>query len=102
MEAFFLEIGLFSLKFFVVIGVLILFILLTLSLLASRRNLSKESLEIEKINDRLDEFKKALENETLSKEALKVKRKLDKKEEKIKEKAEKKRLKAFIRNNHKP
>lgn len=89
---FFFNYGLFATKFITVI-LIILFAVIAFSLLLASRQREREAIEIEKINDRFDNLKEALETELLTKDEQKALKKEKKKEEKTKEKAIKKRLK---------
>lgn len=92
MSEFFFEYGLFAAKFITIIAVILLAIFAIASLLALRQG-DSETIEIEKINDKFDNLKEALEEEILSKEELKALKKERKKQQKEEDKAEKKRLK---------
>jgi len=88
---FFFAYGLFTAKLFT----LVLGVVLGLGLLAiilSSRSREQESISIEKINDRLDAMREALESELLTKAEYKALQKERNKKEKKKEKALKKNL----------
>ncbi len=89
---FLLEYGLFAAKVITVIGA-ILIAFVTLIILLGSRQRERESIEIEKINDKFDSMREVLELELLTKDELKAAKKARKKEEKEKAKAVKKKLK---------
>lgn len=67
MTAFFLEYGLFTAKFITVI-IFILLAIVILFLVLSNKEKDREFIEIEKLNDKFDSMRDALEMEILSKE----------------------------------
>lgn len=92
MEAFFFEYGLFAAKV-VTFVVIILVAILALALAISAREQDQESIEIDKINDKFDNMREALEAEILSKEERKLMKKSKKKQEKEEAKAQKQKIK---------
>lgn len=92
MAEFFFEYGLFAAKVITFILVLLIAIVAFVLILSGRER-DNETIEIEKINDKFDAMRDALEAEVLSKEELKALKKQRKKEEKDEEKAHKKKLK---------
>lgn len=90
---FFFNYGLFAAKVITVIVVILLAVVAFVVLIASRER-DRESIEIEKINDKFDTLKEALESEILSKEELKTAKKERKKKDKEEAKALKKRKKS--------
>lgn len=93
MSDFFFEYGLFALK---VLTVLIFFLLAffgSVLIFSTKRDQEQESIEIEKVNDKFDTMREALECELLSKDELKLIKKQKKKKEKEEAKATKQRLK---------
>lgn len=93
MSDFFFEYGLFALK---VLTILILFLLAffgAVVIFTNKGSSEEESIEIEKINDKFDTMREALECELLSKEELKFSKKQKKKREKEEAKLAKQRLK---------
>lgn len=92
MGEFLFEYGLFSAKVITFIGI-VLAALATFALLLSSRQQERETIEIDKINDKYNNMREALEAEILSKEELKALKKQRKKEEKL---AHKKESKAFF------
>ena len=93
MSEFFFEYGLFALKLFTFVIMFLLAFLGAAFIFSSRGGSEQESIEIEKINDKLDAMREALELELLSKDELKAIKKQRKKEDKEEAKALKKRLK---------
>lgn len=93
MNEFFFEYGLFAAKVITVI-VTVLLAIVTFAILISSREKDRESIEIEKVNDKFEAMKEALEEEIFSKEELKLAKKERKKKEKEEAKAAKKRSKA--------
>jgi len=89
---FFFSYGLFAAKVITVFIILLVGILGIALLLASRHK-ETESIEIEKINDKFDSLKEALESELLTKDEQKSLKKERKKQEKEEEKLIKQRLK---------
>jgi len=92
---FFFEYGLFSAKVITLVGV-ILAALITFLILFATRQRERESIEIVKINDKLNEMRELLESELLSKDE----RKILKKERKKKEKEDAKLLKKRAKEGH--
>lgn len=92
MGEFLFEYGLFAAKVITFIITALLAIFAVIFLLSTREQES-ESIEIEKINDKFDAMREALENELLSKDELKLIKKQKKKEHKEEQKNLKKRLK---------
>ena len=92
MHSFWLDYGLFAAK---VITALVLLgaLLMVVATLLSLRQRERESIEIEKLNDKFESMQDALESELLSKAEMKSLRKQRKKEEKLENKALQKRLK---------
>jgi serine protease SohB len=100
-SAFFLEYGLFAAKMITVLAVILAAVAGCVILLSARQP-EKESIEIEKINDKFDSMREALEETLLSKAELKALKKERKKEEKNQEKLVKKRLKDGIEEPLRP
>ena len=92
MGEFLFEYGLFAAKVITFLGILLLAIAAFIMLLASRQQ-EREAIEIDKINDKFNNMREALEAEILSKEELKALKKRRKKEEKRESKALKKKAK---------
>lgn len=92
MAEFFFDYGLFAAKFLTVI-ILILLAVAVFAVLISSRERDRESIEIEKINEKFETLKEVMEEEILSKEELKKIKKEKKKKDKAEAKALKKRLK---------
>jgi serine protease SohB len=90
---FFFEYGLFALKVLTVLIVFLLAVFGALVIFSSKKDQEQESIEIEKINDKFDTMREALECELLSKDELKAAKKQKKKKEKEEAKAAKQRLK---------
>ncbi len=101
MGAFFFDYGLFAAKAITVIIAILLLVAGFVVILASRQK-ETESIEIEKINDKFDAMKAALEEELLTKEEIKQNKKERKKKAKEEEKAAKKRLKSEEPQDVKP
>ncbi len=97
MAEFFFNYGLFTAKFITVVVLLLLALIVLAIVLSARADRDRESIEIEKINDKFDALKELMEEEILSKEELKQRKKDKKKKDKEEAKAHKKRLK-----NHEP
>ena len=89
---FFFEYGLFAAKVITVVATLLIALVALIILLGSRQR-EREAIEIEKINDKFDNMREALEAELLSKEELKAIKKARKKEEKIQAKSAKRKNK---------
>ncbi len=92
MGEFFFNYGLFAAKV-ITFFVLLLGAIAVILMLLSSRERNGESIEIEKLNDKFDNLKEALESELLSKDEQKALKKEKKKQEKEEEKLIKKRLK---------
>ncbi len=101
MHSFWLNYGLFAAKVITVLSLLAVFALLIAALLSSRQR-ERESIEIEKINDKFESMQDALESELLSKAEIKLLKKQRKKEEKLEQKALQKRLKKGEEETAKP
>jgi serine protease SohB len=95
---FFFEYGLFTAKVISVAVAILVVLLGTVIVLASRQR-ENESIEIEKVNDKFDALKEALEAELLSKDEIKALKKERKKRDKLETKLDKQRLKD---NNSQP
>ena len=89
---FFFEYGLFAAKVITVVGTILIAFVALIILLGSRQR-ERESIEIEKINDKFDNMREALEAELLTKDEFKALKKIRKKEEKNQAKAAKKKNK---------
>jgi serine protease SohB len=89
---FFFEYGLFAAKVLTVLIIILLAVLALTALLSSREQ-EREAIEIDKLNDKFDAMREALENELLSKDELKIIKKQKKKEDKEEQKSLKKRIK---------
>lgn len=92
MTEFFFDYGLFAAKTLTVILALMVLLMGAVAILASRQR-DSESIEIEKINDKFDNLKDALESEILSKDEIKALKKERKKKDKQEAKLQKQRLK---------
>lgn len=92
MEAFFFEYGLFAAKVITFV-IIVLAAIIMLVLVISSREQERESIEIEKINDKFDNMRDALEAEILSKEERKLLKKNKKKQDKEETKIQKQRIK---------
>lgn len=90
MTDFFLAYGLFALKVLTILIMFLLAVFGAILIFTSRGTGEQESIEIEKINDKFDAMREALELELFSKDELKALKKQKKKEEKIEAKALKK------------
>ncbi len=94
MIEFVAEYGMFAAKVFTVIFLALVGFAFMLFLLSQRSGQgSSESIEIEKLNDKIEETRELLEEELLSKEEFKASKKARKKKEKAEEKARKKSIK---------
>lgn len=93
MAEFFFEYGLFAAKVFTFLGLIVLAFGVILSLTAGRNQKSRETLEIENINDKLEDYKNAIESEVLTKEEFKALSKERKKQDKQEKRKQKNRLK---------
>ncbi len=91
-STFFFEYGLFAAKMITVLAITLAAIVGCIVLFSSKQQ-EKESIEIEKINDKFDNMRTALEENLLSKYELKVLKKERKKENKAEEKRIKIQLK---------
>lgn len=85
MQQFFLEYGLFLAEFLTIMGALVLVAMLVGGLLAARGQ-SKESIEIENLNEKFEALQDALESELLPAAVYKKVRKIREKERKKQEK----------------
>lgn len=92
MTEFLFEYGLFAAKVITFIAIA-LFAVVVLILVISSREQDQESIEIDKVNDKFDNMREALEAEILSKEERKIIKKNKKKQEKEEAKQLKQRLK---------
>lgn len=88
MQSFWLEYGMFAAKIITVFAVLVA-VLIAVASLRSLRQRERESIEIEKLNDKFESMRDALESELLSKDEMKALKKERKKEEKQKNKENK-------------
>lgn len=93
MTHFVLEYGLFLAKIATIIAALVIAAIAFFSLLANRSQTDRALIEIEKINDKFDAMRDALESEIFSKHELKALKKARKKEEQQETKTHKKRAK---------
>jgi serine protease SohB len=91
MAEFFFNYGLFAAKVITFLVLVLIAIVAIVAILASREQ-EEETIEIEKVNDKFNNMKDALESETLSKEERKL---LKKQERKQKKKQEKEATRAF-------
>lgn len=101
MGEFLFEYGLFAAKLITFI-ILFLIAIAAIMLMLSSRQKETESIEIEKVNDKYDVMKDALEDEILSRNELKLLKKERKRKLKEEEKAEKKRIKLGDTEEAKP
>lgn len=101
MSTFFLEYGLFTAKVITFLVMMLAAIAGCLILFSSKQQ-EKECIEIEKINDKFDNMRDALEETLLSKDELKALKKQRKKEEKAEAKRAKIRLKEGIQEPLRP
>lgn len=99
---FLADYGAFLLKTITIVGAIILVIGAAASAGMKNKNKSEGELSIQPLNDELDDFKAALEEAVLDKDALKKLQKQKSKEDKEKQKADKKRLKDGMEENTKP
>jgi len=99
---FFIEYGLFAAKMLTFILVMILGIGFLITLAAAKSNKSRENLEVENINDKLEDFRDIMESEILSKEEYKAIQKDQKKQARQERKERKKRLKKGEEEPYKP
>lgn len=102
MAEFFLEYGLFAAKTLTFILIIAFAIGFLIAAAAAKASKQRETLEIENINDKLEDFKDAMEAEILSKEEYKAIQKIQKKEAKQERKERKKRLKSGEQEEYKP
>lgn len=101
MTEFFFDYGLFTAKTLTVILALLV-LLLGVAIIVASRQRETESIEIEKLNDKFDTLKEALEVEILSKEEIKALKKERKKKDKLEAKQQKQRLKEGINEPLRP
>lgn len=101
MNTFFFEYGLFAAKMITVLAIILAAVAGCILLFSSRQH-EKESIEIEKINDKFDNMREALEETLLSKDELKALKKEKKKADKEEAKTIKKRLKEGIEEPLRP
>lgn len=101
MGEFLFEYGLFSAKVITFIGIILIALIILALTLASRQQ-EREVIEIDKINDKYDSMREALETEILSKEEWKALKKQRKKEEKAASKKECKILSLFKKKEKAP
>lgn len=99
---FFFEYGLFAAKVLTFMLIVVFAIGFLIAAAAAKANKQRETLEIENINDKLEDFKDAMEAEVLSKEEYKALQKSHKKEAKQARKERKKRLKSGEEEESKP
>ena len=92
MGGFLFEYGLFAAKTLTFIFLGLSAIIVILGIISSKQK-NRATLEVEKINDKLNDFKEMLEEEIYSKEELKLLQKENKKKEKQEKKAKKQQLK---------
>ncbi len=92
MGDFFFQYGLFSAKVITII-VSLAAALMAILMIFSQRGQERESIEIEKINEKFDSMRELLESEILSKDEMKALKKERKKEEKALAKINKKKIK---------
>ncbi len=92
MENFFIEYGLFTAKLITFVIIALIAVVLLVFIVHSREQ-DQETIEIDKINDKFDNMRDALENEILSKEERKILKKNKKKQDKEEAKAQKQRIK---------
>lgn len=92
MGEFFFEYGLFTAKI-ISVAVAILVVIIGVLVVFSSRQKETDAIEIEKINEKFDTLKEALESELLNKDEIKALKKERKKREKQEAKLIKKRLK---------
>jgi serine protease SohB len=91
---FFFEYGLFAAKTLTFILIIVFAIGFLIAAAAAKASKQRETLEIENINDKLDDYKDAMEAEILSKEEYKAIQKSQKKQDRQERKERKKRLKS--------
>lgn len=99
---FFFQYGLFAAKTLTFILIVVFAIGFLIATAAAKANKQRETLEIENINDKLDDYKDAMEAELLSKEEYKAIQKAQKKQSRQERKERKKRLKSGEEEETKP
>ncbi|HSX19709.1 MAG TPA: protease SohB [Gammaproteobacteria bacterium] len=102
MAEFFIQYGLFAAKIVTFVAVAVVGIGFIISMAASKAGRSRESLEIENINDKLDDYKSTIEAAVLTKDEYKAIVKKQKKEDKKELKERKARLKLGEEDPYKP
>lgn len=102
MAEFFIDYGLFLAKVVTFITVVVVGFGFILAMAASKTSKSRESLEIENINDKLDDYQDTIEAAVLTKEEYKAYQKKRKKEEKLERKERKEHLKHGEEDPYKP
>lgn len=102
MSEFLLEYGLFAAKMITFILLLIVGVGLIVGMTQNKIQKDRESLEVENINDKLEDFKSTIESEILTKEEYKAIQKQRKKEEKKERKERKLRLKMGEEDPYRP
>lgn len=93
MQDWLIDYGFFTLKLITVVAGIVIGLGLIISSSARARNKDRETLEITNINEKLEDYKDALEEELLSKDEIKRIRKARKKKEKQENKLKSKRAK---------
>lgn len=101
MSAFLLEYGLFAAKMITVLAIILAAVAGCIFLLSAKQQ-EKESIEIEKVNDKFDSMREALEETLLSKDEIKALKKERKKEAKAEAKRIKIRLKEGTQGSFRP
>lgn len=101
MNTFLFEYGLFAAKMITVLAIILAAVAGCILLLSTKQH-DKESIEIEKINDKFDNMRDALEETLLSKDEIKALKKERKKADKEEEKTIKQRLKEGIEEPLRP
>jgi len=99
---FFIEYGLFAAKMLTLVVLIVVSIGFIIAMAASKVQKNRETLEIENINDKLEEFQDALESEILSKEEYKALIKQRKKSDRQERKERKARLKLGEEDPYRP
>lgn len=102
MADFLLNYGLFAAKVITFVAVVVVGLGFIISMAANRVSKSRESLEIENLNDKLDDYKDTIEAAVLTKDEFKAYQKKRKKADKLEEKARKARLKLGEEEPYKP
>lgn len=102
MADFFIQYGLFAAKIVTLVGVIVIGFGLIIAIAASKVSKSDESLEVENINDKLEDYKDQIEAAVLTKEEYKAQQKKRKKDEKQERKERKARLKLGEEDPYKP